>query len=221
MYATRHYRNKTIDEATWRARLSERRQYAMRSHSKADQDGHVRLQCPAAGSNPTGRCELKPASEAKASTLPRIRIHVTTALRGFPPKVCTQQSVTVPPESGAKFAQPLPHESDEWQAHYAVLRSAIEGMNGFIKDGAHEALDDAERRRIRGVAAQSVLVAFQLFAANLRKIRQFLADKGANVTGIRKRAPRRTTRRLGDFLSAVSTADIPSTSADPDPPLSA
>ena len=43
-------------------------------------------------------------------------------------------------------------------------------MNGFIKDGAREAIDDAERRRIRGVAAQSVLVAFQLLAANIRKI---------------------------------------------------
>ena len=46
-------------------------------------------------------------------------------------------------------------------------------MNGFIKDGAREAIDDAERRRIRGVAAQSVLVAFQLLAANIRKIERF------------------------------------------------
>jgi hypothetical protein len=37
-------------------------------------------------------------------------------------------------------------------------------MNGFTEDGAREAVDDPERRRIRGTAAQSVLVAFQLFA---------------------------------------------------------
>ena len=43
---------------------------------------------------------------------------------------------------------------------YATLRNSNEGMNGFIKDGAREAIDDPERRRIRGVAAQSVLVVF-------------------------------------------------------------
>jgi hypothetical protein len=67
------------------------------------------------------------------------------------PKVCTQQSVTVPPEAGAKYVQELPHESPEWHAMYATLRNSNEGMNGFIKDGAREAVDDPERRRIRGV----------------------------------------------------------------------
>jgi hypothetical protein len=36
------------------------------------------------------------------------------------------------------------------------------------------ALDNPERRRIRGVAAQSVFVAFLLVAANMRKTRTFL-----------------------------------------------
>ena len=66
----------------------------------------------------------------------------------------------------------------EWHATYSTLRNSNEGMNGFIKDGAREAVDDPERRRIRGVAAQSVLVAFQLFAANMRKIDEFLAQSG-------------------------------------------
>ena len=50
-------------------------------------------------------------------------------------------------------------------------------MNGFIKDGAREAVDDAERRRIRGLAPQSVFVAFLLCAANLRMIETYLAEK--------------------------------------------
>ena len=76
--------------------------------------------------------------------------------------MCVQQSVTLPPELGAKFAQPYAHGSEEWQSHYAAIRSANEGMHGSMKDGAKEGVADAGRRRIRGVAAQSVLVAFQL-----------------------------------------------------------
>jgi hypothetical protein len=62
-------------------------------------------------------------------------------------------------------------------------------MNGFIKDGAREAVGDPERRRIRGVAAQSVLVAFQLFAANMRKIEEFLAKQETEGQNVRKLRP--------------------------------
>jgi hypothetical protein len=93
-------------------------------------------------------------------------------------------------------------------------------MNGFVKDGAHEALDDPERRRIRGVAAQSLLVAFKLFAANVRKIRQLLMEVAATAKKIRTLPRRRTTRPLADFAPA-GTAETPSTTGDPDPPLGA
>src|SRR5664280_2758331 len=116
----------------------------------------------------------------------RLRIPVTD----HPPPICTQQSVTVPPEAGAKFAQPLLYGSDEWQAAYATLRSTNEGMNGFLKDGAREALGDPQRRRIRGVAAQSVFVALLLCAANLRKIDRFLIQAAAEAAGTVRRRPR-------------------------------
>ena len=45
-----------------------------------------------------------------------------------------------------------------------------------MKDPAHEALDDPGRRRLNGVAAQSILTALLLLAANVRKTRTFLAD---------------------------------------------
>jgi hypothetical protein len=99
------------------------------------------------------------------------------------------------PEFKAEFAQILPHKTPEWQKVYATLRNSVEGMNGFIKDGAREAIDDPERRRIRGAAHQSVFVAFLLFAANLRKIDEFLKKQEAEANKVRKLPSRRRPSR--------------------------
>jgi len=110
--------------------------------------------------------------------------------------------------------------SDEWQDVYATLRSSIEGMNGFIKDGAKEAIDVPERRRIRGVAPQSLFVAILLCAANFRKIDGFLALATAEAAGTVRRLPkRRRTRSLGQWLPERSTFTHAEPDSGPDPPL--
>ncbi len=107
----------------------------------------------------------------------------------------------MPPEAGAKFDQPLLYGSEQWHAAYRTLRSTNEGMNGYLKDGAREALGDPQRRRIRGVAAQSVFVALLLLAANLRKIDRFLVDLAAAAAGTGRRRPRRRrTQALEQWL---------------------
>ncbi len=220
--ATMDFRKGVIDEATHAARIEERRHYQMRPKGRSRQRRarpHESARRP--DRHRRSAVQLKPGSEAGDGQA-RTRIPVTDVLRLHPPKVCTQQSVTLPPEAGAKYAQELPHESPEWHAMYATLRNSNEGMNGFIKDGAREAVDDPERRRIRGVAAQSVLVAFQLFAANMRKIDEFLAKKEAEGKKVRKLPSRRRTRSLATWAPAtpatVATGDA---TGDPDPPLTA
>jgi len=144
----------------------------------------------------------------------RLRVRVLGDLVAHPPAICTQQSVTLPPEAGAKLAQELAYASPEYHERYATLRNSVEGINGFVKDGAHEALDDPERRRIRGVAAQSVFVALLMMAANLRKIRavaERLAEEGGSLRRIRRRRP---TESLGMWLPTRSES-----AAGPDPPL--
>ena len=221
--ATKEFRKGMIDEATHRARIEERRRYQIRTKGLPDADGHVRMRCPASQPVAMVRCPNKPASEGGDGKV-RLRIPVTDALALHPPKICSQQSVTLPPEAGAKFAQELPHESPEWHAAYATLRNSVEGMNGFIKDGAHEAVDDPERRRIRGLAAQSVLLSFQLFAANLRKIEEFLKARAKpSKEKIRELPSRRTTKSLTTWapVTGVLAAPADATSDDPDPPLTA
>lgn len=217
--ATKDFRDKKIDDETHRARLEERWKYAIVPKAGPDGGGHVRLRCPASNPAPVARCELKPRS-VRPSTLGRLRVPVTDALRPHPPAICVKESITVPPEAGAKYAQPLFHESEKWRAVYGSLRAGVEHMNGFVKDGSHEAIDDPERRRIRGVAAQSVFVALLLCAANLRKIDMYHAQAEAEANGSVRRLPsRRTTKDLTDWLppSGAITSEHPP--AGPAPPL--
>jgi len=83
-------------------------------------------------------------------------------------------------------------------------------MNGYVKDGAHEALADPTRRRIRGVAAQSVFAALLLFAANLRKIDSFLTEEAViDAGGMRRIRRRRKGRPLRDWHPAPGFAESP------------
>ena len=105
--ATKQFRKGVIDEVTHRARIEERRRYQIRTKGVPDAAAHVRMRCPASQPAPTVRCANKPASEGGDGKA-RLRIPVTDALALHPPKICSQQSVTLPPEAGAKFAQELP-----------------------------------------------------------------------------------------------------------------
>jgi len=96
---------------------------------------------------------------------------------------------------------------------YSTLRNTIEGFNGLAKDHSYEALGDADRRRIRGQAAQSVFVAFLIFAANLRKLDTFrdLCVIGEDGVPRRPRKGRRETDPLSKWTpeTAASSGDPP------------
>jgi hypothetical protein len=100
------------------------------------------------------------------------------------PRVCGQESIAVSPADGAKFRQSLPYGSDQHADLFNTLRQSQEGMHGFAKDEAHEALAAPGKRRVRGKAAQSVFAAFLLAAASIRKIRTFLANAIEDPSGV-------------------------------------
>jgi hypothetical protein len=92
------------------------------------------------------------------------------ALRALAGQLQARQ-ITIPPDVGARYRQDLPYGSPAWHARYATLRNTIEGLNGYAKDPAHQALAAPARRRVRGIAACPVFTALLLMAANIRKIR--------------------------------------------------
>ncbi|MFJ1605290.1 hypothetical protein ACIOHS_18270 [Streptomyces sp. NPDC088253] len=66
---------------------------------------------------------------------------------------------------------------------YIRLRNSVEGINGYAKDPLYERLEDAGTRRIRGITAQTLLLAFQLAHANRRKLTAWADSIALQVTG--------------------------------------
>jgi hypothetical protein len=186
--ATIDLRAGSIDGATHQARIAARADYALRRKSGPDADGYERFMCPAGGDRPKVRCALR------TSSLWALGKRSVPAPPFEPPALCRQSAITIAPDVGARYAQSLAFGSEQRARHYATLRNTIEGWNGFAKDPAHEALAQPARRRVRGIAAQGILVTFLYVAANLRKIETHESQVvNRDAVQARKRARRRRT----------------------------
>ena len=193
--ATADLRDHTIDRDTYQTRIGARAPYQLKHKDGPDADGYQRLSCPATGGHPRLICPLR-----ESSLSPRDGRTKVLQPPQEPPKICLQTAITIAPDVGARYRQDLPYASPAWQARYATLRNTIEGLNGFVKDPAHEALAQPGRRRVRGIAAQSLFTALLLIAANIRKIRAWRAlICDGNASNTTQRARRRRTS-LRDHL---------------------
>ncbi len=190
--ATAGLRDHAIDRSTYDTQIAARGPYQLKRKDGPDADGYQRLSCPAAGNRPRLICPLREASQSPRDGRPKI-----FDPPGEPPKVCRQAAITIPPDAGARYRQDLPYASPAWQARYATLRNTIEGLNGYAKDPAHEALAQPARRRVRGIAACSLFTALLLMAANLRKIRAWRAQTTQDRASIARRARRRRASLAG------------------------
>jgi hypothetical protein len=193
--ATADLRDHAIDQHAYQAKITARTPYQLKHKDGPDADGYQRLSCPAAGERPRLICPLREASLAPRDGRPKI-----FSPPQDPPKICRQTAITIAPDTGARYRQDLPYGTPAWHARYATLRNTIEGLNGYAKDPAHEAPAQPARRRVRGIAAQSVFTALLLMAANIRKIRACRAQAAAHhATNPAPRARRRRAS-LRDYL---------------------
>lgn len=178
-----------IDDQVYEARIQARIPWRLVRKEGPDKDGYERFGCPARGDHPHLCCPLRPSSKEKGiGQIPVLTPPVD------PPKICTQSAVTIAPDIGARHRQDLAFGSSEWADTYASYRNTIEGLNGYMKDPAHESLHAPGRRRVRGIAAQSLFAALLVMAANFRKIaahRQLVEDGLAHK--VLERARRRRT----------------------------
>jgi hypothetical protein len=192
--ASAELRGHAIDRDIHASRVAARGPYQLKHKDGPDADGYQRLSCPALGAHPGLMCPLR-----ETSLSPRDGRAKVLQPPPEPPKLCRQTAITIAPDVGARYRQDLPYASPAWQARYATLRNTIEGLNGLVKDPAHEALNQPARRRVRGIAAQSIFTALLLMAANIRKIRAWRALTPHDKTRITQRARRRRDS-LRDYL---------------------
>ena len=192
--ATTSLRDHAITREVYDQQITARCPYQLKHKDGPDADGYQRLSCPAAGKHPQLICPLR-----QASLSPRDGRAKVLQPPAEPPKICTQTAITIAPDTGARYRQDLPYGSPAWHARYATLRNTIEGLNGYAKDPAHEALAQPARRRVRGIAAQSIFTALLLMAASIRKIRAWRALTARGKARITRRARRRRAS-LRDYL---------------------
>ena len=192
--ATTGLRDHAITRDLYHQQITARACYQLKRKEGPGADGYQRLSCPALGTHPGLICPLRAGSLS-----PRDGRAKVLQPPPEPPRICTQTAITIAPDTGARYRQDLPYGSPAWHKTYATLRNTIEGLNGLIKDPAHEALAQPARRRVRGIAAQSIFTALLLIAANIRKIRAWRALTARDKTRITRRARRRRTS-LRDYL---------------------
>ena len=192
--ATTRLRDHAITPELYGQQIAARRPYQLHRKDGPGTDGYQRLTCPSLGRHPALMCPLRAGSlsprdgRAKALQPP-----------AEPPRICRQTAITIAPDIGARYRQDLPYGSPAWHKTYATLRNTIEGLNGYAKDPAHQALAQPGRRRVRGIAAQSLFTALLLAAANIRKIRAWRALTARDKDRITQRARRRRAS-LPDWL---------------------
>jgi len=193
--ATTRLRGHAISRDLYGQQITARCPYQLKRKDGPDADGYQRLSCPATGHHPGLICPLRQASLTPRDGRPKV-----LQPPAEPPRLCTQTAITIAPDIGARYRQDLPYGSPAWHKTYATLRNTIEGLNGYAKDPAHQALAAPGRRRIRGIAAQSIFTALLLMAANIRKIRAWRALTTRDKARITQRTRRRRSS-LRDYLS--------------------
>jgi hypothetical protein len=184
--ATTRLRDHAITGDLYDQQIAARRPCQLKRKDGPDTDGYQRLSCPALGNHPGLMCPLRETSLSPRDGRPKVLQPPEE-----PPKICRQTAITIAPGIGARYRQDLPYGSPAWHRSYATLRNTIEGLNGYAKDPAHQALAQPARRRARGIAAQSIFTALLLMAANIRKIRAWRALTTRDKTRITRRARRR------------------------------
>jgi hypothetical protein len=190
--ATWDHANKRITDAQLHGRIEERERYRLKPKQRMDKDGYQRFSLP----DPNSYDELADPKTGELMDKPSFK------------------SVTIPPQAGLKFRQLHPFESKEWTRWYG-MRSLVEHSNGFVKDGAHEALDDPQRRTGKGWAYQYLMFTIAVVSSNVRKISRSSATSNVPASA----PPTCATNRSASAPTTASTAWMsrtrPPTSAPP------
>lgn len=187
--ATADLREGRITKEVYAKRIAQSANHRFRA-----KDG-VAHACPAQGSGATASCPLRPVANPLSIAGRRKTLTLILNPPSDPGPCCTNSaSVSLPVEYDARFFQALPYQSPEWKRTYRLLRSTMEGYNGFSKDAKNESLAAPGHRRRRGFVNNLLVVAMTIAATNLRKIAAYFKNQ-AETPSTDSPSPRPTVRR--------------------------
>jgi hypothetical protein len=181
--------------AEWERKTAEAARHKLGRLTSDDADGYHRVQCPAA----TGkiRCPLRLAS----MTLDRDRPEILTPPQ-HPQACCTQLTITVPADVGAKTRQKHDYPSAAWRRSYA-RRSGAERGFATAKDPAS---NDTSRGwcRLMGLAPLMLFTAALLAARNQRILTAWDARQEDNQRRAARGLPPKTRKRRRKALAGLA-----------------
>jgi hypothetical protein len=200
--ATTSLRDHAIDRELYDRQITARSPCQLKRKDGPDADGYQRLSCPALGHHPGLMCPLRQASLSPRDGRPKV-----LQPPDQPPRICRQTAITIPPGTGARYRQDLPYGTPAWHAHYAHLAQYHRRpQRAHQRHRPRGPRRPPRRRRVRGIAAQSIFTAPLLMAANLllmaasiRKIRAWRALTASGNPATAQRARRRRAS-LRDYL---------------------
>jgi len=175
-----------------------RAKFRLHTNGPPDAHGYARLGCPAKRRRATIGCAIP-----GTLTLVGIKglLEVFTPPGAPAPDVCTQSSLTVPPDV---IARSMDHEwgSRPWYDSFVRRRPRVEGANGILKNPTFAALAHMNIR-VRGRAKVGLFAAFAAAITNLRagdrwrtQVAQVRKLNEAITGQSRRRAQRRTHTTL-------------------------
>ena len=194
-------RDATPDQAAAHdQQTAETARYKLGKITTGDHDGYHRVMCPAA----TGkiRCPLRPAS----MRLDRSRPEILTP-PGHPPACCTQQTITVPPQTCAKTAQKHDYPSKEHRKSYA-RRTGAERTFSTAKDPASNNIARGWTR-LMGLAPLMLWLTCLLAVRNQRILAAWDARQAGDARRAAAGRPPKTRRRRRKTLASLATAAPP------------
>jgi hypothetical protein len=194
-------RDATVEEtAAHDTQAAELARYKLGKITSDDADGYHRVMCPAVMSKI--RCPLRTGS----MTLTRDRPEILTP-PGHPPACCTQQTITVPPQTCAKTAQKHDYPSKEHRKSYA-RRTGAERTFSTAKDPASNNITRGWTR-LTGLAPLMLWLTCLLAVRNQRILAAWDARQAADARRTAAGLPPKTRRRRRKTLASLATAAPP------------
>jgi hypothetical protein len=165
-----------------------------------DADGYHRVMCPAAMGKI--RCPLR----ADSMTLDRNRPEILTP-PGHPPACCTQQTITVPPQTCAKTTQKHDYPSKEHRRSYA-RRTGAERTFSTAKDPASNNIARGWTR-LMGLAPLTLWLTCLLAVRNQRILAAWNTRQHDNARRTAAGLPPKTRHRRRKTLPSPATTAPP------------